>query len=238
MTRELGTALCNRLWRVTKTLQTSKLDLEKLSINIDDILVQIDSQKTYVLARPMESFPAHLQQVRLVADNIERLMIERNYELEQVHTRLRGHKDTQAKEISRYNAMVDALPITAELRPEKIGDQFFRLDNFGMAHSDVPLWVTSREVRNAIQFHLQIQALQQEIDIIRAEVTRAMKWATENLRALIAYARANESGQRSEAIFVDKLWAGVQVARNFVENLDSMYSECTFLISERPYLGY
>ncbi|KAJ8098150.1 hypothetical protein POJ06DRAFT_277413 [Lipomyces tetrasporus] len=50
MTSELGAALCDRLWRATKTLAAT-WDLEKLNVNKDDILVQIDSQKTYVTSR-------------------------------------------------------------------------------------------------------------------------------------------------------------------------------------------
>ncbi|KAK9261698.1 hypothetical protein V1519DRAFT_444809 [Lipomyces tetrasporus] len=60
-------------------------------------------------------------------------MIERSCELEQVHTRRRGHKNTKAvfynirrrrpgfeKEISRCNKMVEALPIAHELKTDKI----------------------------------------------------------------------------------------------------------------------
>ncbi|KAJ8096961.1 hypothetical protein POJ06DRAFT_283620 [Lipomyces tetrasporus] len=270
MTRELGAALCDRLWRATKALKAATWDLEKLNVNEDDILAQIDSQKTYVTTRSRERLPSSVQQVRVVADNIEKLMIERNYELEQVHTRLRGHKNTQAvfskirrrrpaveKEIRRYNALVDALPIAPELKPEKISYEllqkemngkeetssllhhFFKLDNFGMILSNVPRWVNSQGMRQAIQLHLQIQALHQEIAIIRAEVMRAIQWAMENLKALIAYARGNKSGRRFETIFVDKMWAGVQVAKSFLDNLDSM-SNADFSMEEakmqKPYL--
>ncbi|KAK9482100.1 hypothetical protein V1527DRAFT_499358 [Lipomyces starkeyi] len=140
------------------------------------ILAQIDSQKAYVT----------------VADNIEKLMIE-------LHTRLRGHKIHRPfsikfrpgieKEISKYNAM----EINRKEETSCLLHHFFKLDNFGMTLSDVPCWVNSPEMRQAIQIYLQIQALHQEIAIIRAEVMRAIKWAMENLKALIAYARENES---------------------------------------------
>ncbi|KAK9233961.1 hypothetical protein V1525DRAFT_391927, partial [Lipomyces kononenkoae] len=96
ITRQFGATLCDRLWRVGKTLQAATLDLQNLNINKDDIVAQIDSQKTCVINRRKQTLPPRLRQIREVADNIEKLIIERNYELEQVHTRLRGHKTSQA----------------------------------------------------------------------------------------------------------------------------------------------
>ncbi|KAK9233804.1 hypothetical protein V1525DRAFT_428864 [Lipomyces kononenkoae] len=235
MTRELGAALCDRLWRVMKTLKSATLDLEKLNVSKDDILVKIESQKTYVIARHQQRLPLAVQQLREVADNIEKSMIERCYELEQVHTRLRGHKTAQAvfnrirrkrpaieREIRRYNDMVDALAIAPDydlLQKEMNGMQetssllhnFFMLDNFGTTESGIRCWVKNWDMRRAIQLYLHIQALHQEIKIIRAEVTRAVKWAMENLNA-------------SKPLFLEKLWAGVQVVTSFVEKLDSMYN--------------
>ncbi|KAK9359224.1 hypothetical protein V1504DRAFT_435059 [Lipomyces starkeyi] len=124
MTTELGPTLCCRLWLVSKTIRESSWQLDKLKITKEEILEQIDSQKRYATSRSKQALPPLLQQVRDSADSIEKLMIERNYELEQVHTRLRGHKNLQAvvkkiqrrrpgigKEIQRYNSLVDALPI-------------------------------------------------------------------------------------------------------------------------------
>ncbi|KAK9242382.1 hypothetical protein V1506DRAFT_509491 [Lipomyces tetrasporus] len=220
MTRELGAALCDRLWRVTKTLNAATWDLEKLNVNKDDILVQIDTQKTYVTSRWKQRLPFLVQQVREVADNIEKLMIERNFELEQVHTRLWGLKNSFEEDAPQSRRKLQDM--NGKQETSSLLHYFFKLDNFGLTLSDVPCLVNSRDMRQAIQLYLQIQALHQEISIIRAEVMRAIKWAMENLKGLIAYARQNEAGTRFEEVFVDKMWAGEQVARSFVGNLDSM----------------
>ncbi|KAK9233704.1 hypothetical protein V1525DRAFT_160747 [Lipomyces kononenkoae] len=252
MTTEVGSSLCSRLWRVTKTLKEASCELENLNINKDEILAQIESQKAYVAARTKQRLPSNFEDVRNVANNIERLMIERNYELEQVHTRLRGHKNAQAvfnkirrrrpaieKEIRKYNNMVEALPLRPEVKPPKISYEilvnemngreetssllhhFFRLDNFGITLSDVPSWVNNPGMRRAIQLYLLVRALREEMTIMRAEIMRTIRWAMENLRALVAYVA---STRRCEVLLVEKMWTGVSIAQSLLDNLKSMYN--------------
>ncbi|ODQ68701.1 hypothetical protein LIPSTDRAFT_31172 [Lipomyces starkeyi NRRL Y-11557] len=252
MTTELGPTLCGRLWRASKTLRESSWQLDKLKIRKEEILEQIDNQKSYATNRSKQALPPLLQQVRDSAESIEKLMIERNYELEQVHTRLRGHKNSQAvfkkirrrrpgveKEIQRYNSLVDALPIGPELKPDKLDYEllqremrdevdvssflhhFFKLENLGIAASDVPCWVNNSDMRKSIQLHLQVQALREEIGILHAEVLRVVKWSMENLKALIAYAN---SQHRCAILLVEKIWSGIKVAHGLSSNIDSMYN--------------
>ncbi|KAK9236182.1 hypothetical protein V1525DRAFT_433995 [Lipomyces kononenkoae] len=148
MTTEVGASLCSRLWR-------------------DEILTQIESQEAYVAARTKHRVPPHFEEVRNVANNIERLMIERNYELEQVHTRLRGHKKTQfvlnkmrrrrptiEMEIRKYNNLIEALPLRPELKPPKISyetlvKEMNGNDDFGITPSDLPSWVDNPSMRKS-----------------------------------------------------------------------------------------
>ncbi|KAK9317599.1 hypothetical protein V1524DRAFT_445409 [Lipomyces starkeyi] len=218
MTTELGPTLCRRLWLVSKTIRESSWQLDKLKITKEEILEQIDSQKSYATSRSKQALPPLLQQVRDSADSIEKLMLERtspnNFQ------KIRRRRPGIEKEIQRYNSLVDALPIAPELKPDKLDYELLQREmrdeeDVSSFPSDVPCWVNNSEMRKAIQLHLQVQAL-----LLRA------------VNALIAYAN---SQRRCDILLVEKIWSGIKVAHGLSSNL---YSMCRATWVLMPFVEY
>ncbi|KAK9348688.1 hypothetical protein V1522DRAFT_433739 [Lipomyces starkeyi] len=212
MTTELGPTLCRRLWLVSKTIRESSWQLDKLKITKEEILEQIDSQKSYATSRSKQALPPLLQQVRDSADSIEKLMLERtspnNFQ------KIRRRRPGIEKEIQRYNSLVDALPIAPELKPDKLDYELLQRE--------------MRDEEDVSSFRHHFFKLSRHfvrIGILHAEVLRAVN-------ALIAYAN---SQRRCDILLVEKIWSGIKVAHGLSSNL---YSMCRATWVLMPFVEY